>query len=992
MELVQLECSTIPDAWFQCISKVIDVGFKYEIEHGSYVGQTRLEFDFITVYIKHPYTEPYDLMLPEIPAHLNIPNPVENGYVEQYLPYLMTGEKKEGEDYTYGQRLVKVDMGEYYADQVHHWINLLKKTPNTNQAVLQIAQPSDSNLDDPPCLHGDSEIVTINGFKKIRDIQIGDLVLTHKNRWREVADVGAKKYNGTIQKVGLQRRNKELLITPNHELYGFNIEKCPYKNVGNLKCKPNCKRQHTFKNGCKALYHKYTPGWKASSLCDDSFFSMVPIIQDVRKSRYSINQMWLFGLFLAEGDYSKEDGIRFNLDEKRTDLHEKVITIMMDEYSLEPHFDHSGQSVNRISFYSRPLTKKFLLMFSKGARTKKFPSTFVLYNPILLASFLDGFNSGDGYNRQRGNGIEYSIYTTSLALRNLFELILSKLNYTFSIHYHKKIPDGNINGRIIKANGPGYNIVYRVTIEKEKISWNDNLYYYLPIKSNLEEKFDDMVYNISVDEDNSYVANGITVKNCLRHIDMRIKDDRLIFYPYFRCIEESHRIVYKNSKGIIHYKPLKDLHKEVTSGNTIHILSFDIKNKIPVWGKVKKSVRRKASNLLNFNIGTTGNLLMTEEHWVFNPTICNKKGFKLMQAKDIQIDDQFVAVQDISNLHSNVQEYHDINLVKLLQNENNIMVKNVTLKDIRKLCVNPIKNWEESKKIPLEEIDKINEIPPYAKLSYYGGIKTHNQMLQLHPKLGYIFGAFLANGSFRNSGIEIALGRNRKKIIINKLKDALNCIKMKFTIEKYDPSVYRFYFGDKFFTIVMCELGFVQGSHNKYIPEFIFNTTKEFKKQVVEGWLDGDSGCSVSLKLVEDMRIISALAGQDLSLYTEKARDTHFHGGVVHSSPSYRGYKKTTTKDNIRKHGIKNIKKVDEEKFVVDIAVEEYENFCIGRTIVHNSWDLWGGFPANLAGIAVLQKHMADEIGVTSGPIVASSKGLHIYGYCEELAKLRTGK
>jgi thymidylate synthase len=56
------------------------------------------------------------------------------------------------------------------------------------------------------------------------------------------------------------------------------------------------------------------------------------------------------------------------------------------------------------------------------------------------------------------------------------------------------------------------------------------------------------------------------------------------------------------------------------------------------------------------------------------------------------------------------------------------------------------------------------------------------------------------------------------------------------------------------------------------------------------------------------------------------------------------------------------------------------------------SWDLWGGFPANLAGIAVLQKTMADEIGVKAGPIVASSKGLHIYGYVEELAKLRTGK
>jgi thymidylate synthase len=35
---------------------------------------------------------------------------------------------------------------------------------------------------------------------------------------------------------------------------------------------------------------------------------------------------------------------------------------------------------------------------------------------------------------------------------------------------------------------------------------------------------------------------------------------------------------------------------------------------------------------------------------------------------------------------------------------------------------------------------------------------------------------------------------------------------------------------------------------------------------------------------------------------------------------------------------------------------------------------------------------MADEIGVECGPIIASSKGLHLYGYVEELAKLRCNK
>jgi thymidylate synthase len=148
-----INATTIPDAWFQCVSRILDVGFKYEIQHGSFVGQTRLEFDFVTIFIKHPYAEPYDLMLPEIPSHLNIPNPVDYGYVEQYVPYLMTDAKKEGEDYTYGERLCKAgDNGHFGINQIEHWISILKHTPNTNQAVLQVADLMDFSLKDPPCL------------------------------------------------------------------------------------------------------------------------------------------------------------------------------------------------------------------------------------------------------------------------------------------------------------------------------------------------------------------------------------------------------------------------------------------------------------------------------------------------------------------------------------------------------------------------------------------------------------------------------------------------------------------------------------------------------------------------------------------------------------------------------------------------------------------------------------------------------------------------
>ena len=57
--------------------------------------------------------------------------------------------------------------------------------------------------------------------------------------------------------------------------------------------------------------------------------------------------------------------------------------------------------------------------------------------------------------------------------------------------------------------------------------------------------------------------------------------------------------------------------------------------------------------------------------------------------------------------------------------------------------------------------------------------------------------------------------------------------------------------------------------------------------------------------------------------------------------------------------------------------------------VYFRSWDLWGGFPANLAGIQNLKEYMAGEIGVKDGEMIVESKGLHLYGYAEDLAKLR---
>jgi len=56
--------------------------------------------------------------------------------------------------------------------------------------------------------------------------------------------------------------------------------------------------------------------------------------------------------------------------------------------------------------------------------------------------------------------------------------------------------------------------------------------------------------------------------------------------------------------------------------------------------------------------------------------------------------------------------------------------------------------------------------------------------------------------------------------------------------------------------------------------------------------------------------------------------------------------------------------------------------------VYFRSWDLWAGFPSNLAAIQLLKEYMAGEIGVGDGELIAMSKGMHLYQYAWELARV----
>jgi thymidylate synthase len=131
----------LSEAWFLCLRKTLTEGYEYKIERGSYAGQRRKELDFVVVQIKNPGTRP---LVPDVPQ--GVPPPTSMEYIENYLPYLMTAHKAEGEQYTYGQYLEK---------QISEVIRMYKEDGyNTNQAFMAVGDSQSIFLSDPPCLRG----------------------------------------------------------------------------------------------------------------------------------------------------------------------------------------------------------------------------------------------------------------------------------------------------------------------------------------------------------------------------------------------------------------------------------------------------------------------------------------------------------------------------------------------------------------------------------------------------------------------------------------------------------------------------------------------------------------------------------------------------------------------------------------------------------------------------------------------------------------------
>lgn len=362
-----------------------------------------------------------------------------------------------------------------------------------------------------PCFTADTLVLTKeNGYIPIKDIKIGDSVLTHTNTYKTVT---------ASQMTGIK-----------------NIYRIDAMMFDNIECTANHKfyvrtkhRKNTRVKG-KAVNFRYfdTPIFKeCENLTVDDYLgyaintnSVIPewngiehIWHDGRKNRKSDslselmpneNFWWLIGRYIADGWHRTQGGVCIACGKGKEDELSKRLNSIGINYCTD--------EIKSVTKFHIPLKELEIFTNQFGYKAiGKFIPSFVFDMPVALCkAFLDGYWSGDGCFT---NGMFKATTISRTLAYGIGQLIAKVYHRPFSIYKSNKPNTCVIEGRTVNQH-ENYSIVFKLENCKQDKAFYEDGYIWFPINkiSNTETEKD--VYDITVEEDHSFTANGSIVHNC----------------------------------------------------------------------------------------------------------------------------------------------------------------------------------------------------------------------------------------------------------------------------------------------------------------------------------------------------------------------------------------------------------------------------------------------------------------------------------------------
>jgi len=335
-------------------------------------------------------------------------------------------------------------------------------------------------------------------------------VLSHTGRKQTISQHFKRKHEGVIQEIKFGYTNIPLKVTPEHPI---------------LVAREVRRRQ---KDRWRKLGIEDTQlQWvEAKYLSNRDFIAFPRVSNSTKEAEVSFDMAELLGWYIAEGSKTG-NRITFSLGKHETVYIEHLRQLICRVFDTEPKI-YTKPTVVHVCFTDKERTK-FFEQVGHGARRKRLPSFIFSLPEEKKSAFLKGLISGDGHVGKFS--IVYT--TTSIELAYGLRLLLFNLGLLHGLS-ERKIDKSILNGREILPNGPRYDICLagdsaRVLADKVGIDyvggkrtvgnhgWVTTNYVYLPVNSNRSIPYIGAVYNLSVEEDESYLTIHGALHNCGKH-------------------------------------------------------------------------------------------------------------------------------------------------------------------------------------------------------------------------------------------------------------------------------------------------------------------------------------------------------------------------------------------------------------------------------------------------------------------------------------------
>ncbi len=389
-----------------------------------------------------------------------------------------------------------------------------------------------------PCFTKETLVLCQDKAKPIDQVKPGDFVLTHKNRYRKVLKVGSK-FSETIKVSG---QGAKLYTTKDHPVYARGASKVWNNEI----------RQY------RRLFSD--PSWIKASELKGSFWASPSVFPksepppishigreapgpDISPELFAVLGRWLGdGWIRHQGERRSYVLICGNKKEK------DLIQAEIESIGLNASVSDEKTTV-RFQIANKALARWIENNFGCGASTKSIPSWLYGIDKNLRTSFLSGYINADGY---RKDGLE-TVTSVNKELILGFILLQNSLGKSTTITYNQTPNKTYIENR--EVNQKDFWIAR--SFDKSRSSFDDGNHRYGLVRK-IEDQSINQVFNLEVEEDNSYVSDGIVVHNCqsfsIAGLRGGMDDDRgNLALEYLRLADRLNPkwIVWENVPGVL---------------------------------------------------------------------------------------------------------------------------------------------------------------------------------------------------------------------------------------------------------------------------------------------------------------------------------------------------------------------------------------------------------------------------------------------------------